>query len=333
MRWFTPPVVRSRPAYAVSRALARARTVAPATLVLFAADACDNRVADAPGVGGVIDRPVAVLAASSTDVTTTELYLVSENGGTSIRVPTFTGAKWQVRWSGDGRRLALTGNTLDSRSDRVAFTSDVWVMNADGSGLRQITRDGVSGSATWLADGRLVYVYAAPNQGLQWFAVPATGGPALPLTLRQGAPVYTPDWSRTAPQMSFNDDTTIFTAAVDGSAERAIAGGTLPRWSPSGDRIAYLGRQDGGPKLFVISPVARARPVVVVPDLTAFAGGFTWSPDGTRILWIRNTAAGTEAVVSQANGSGAPTTFVQRGPNVTAYDVDVDWRPTPLPVP
>ena len=325
MRWFSPLAARPR----LSRTIAGMAFVA--CTAGWSGVACHNDAVDAPGVGGVIDRPLAVLSASSDDLTTTELYFVSENGGTSIKVPTFTGAKWQVRWSGDGRRLAIAGNTLDARSDLVAFTSDVWVLNADGTGLRQITHDGVSGSATWLADGRLVFVHAPPNSVAAWFVVPADGTVPEPFMLRNGAPVYTPDWSRAGPQMSFNDDTTIFTAAVDGTGEHGIAGGTLPRWSPSGDRIAYLGRIDGGPKLLVIAPNGPAQPTIAVPDLSQFYGGFTWSPDGTRIVWIRNTGAAIEAVVSRADGAGAPTALVQRGPNVTAYDVDVDWRPTPAP--
>ncbi len=324
MRWFAPVLVR----YPL------VRTVALCGTLLVTGAGCGGSYTEEPGArGGVIDFPVAVLSASANDVTTTELYLANESGNSTRKLPTFTGAKWQVRWSGDGRRLAVSGNTLASTSNSIGSTSDVWVLNADGSSLQRITTDGVSGYPNWLADGRLLYVSAPPQGGLQWFAVPATGGTPVPVTLRNGQPLYEADWSRTAPRMAFNDERTVFTANADGTGERAVATGALPRWSPSGDRIAYLGLVDGIASLLVIPTSgipegSAATPTVAAPDLTQFAGGFAWSQDGTRIVWIRRTSTGIEAVVSPADGSRAPTPLVQRSPVTLAYDVDVDWRPT-----
>jgi len=161
--------------------------------LLSVGSACNDCRADEPGVGSVIDRPVAVLSASANDLTTIELYFVSENGSTTVKVPTFAGGKFEVRWSGDGRRIAIAGNTLGPTSREVASTSNIWVLNADGTGLQQVTYDGHSGSLYWLADGRLVFVSAPANQTMQWFAVPASGGVPVLITLRNGKPVYTPD--------------------------------------------------------------------------------------------------------------------------------------------
>lgn len=323
MRW-SPSVVARLPL---------ARTVALCGMLLATSGACGSSYTEEPGArGGVIDFPVAVLSASQNDVTTTELYLADESGNSTRMLPTFTGAKWQVRWSGDGRRLAIAGNTLGATSNAVGSTSDVWVLNADGTGLQRITTDGASGFPNWLADGRLLYVSAPPQGGLQWFAVPASGGLPVPVTLRNGQPLYAPDWSRTGPRMAFNDQRTVFTADADGTGEHPVATGALPRWSPTGDRIAYLGLVNGIASLLVIPAAgipagSAATPTIAAPDLTQFVGGFAWSQDGTRIAWIRRTATGVEAVVSPADGSRAPSPLVQRSSVVVAYDVDVDWRP------
>lgn len=319
-----------------SRSLPRPRlalTTAVLGGVLSVVAACNNRLADEPGVGGVIDRPVAVLSASQNDLTTVELYLVSENGNSSVKVPTFSGAKFEVRWSADGRRLAIAGNTLGPASSAVASTSDVFVLNADGTGLRQLTTDGHSGSLHWLPDGRLVFAHDTGNEPVQWFAVPAAGGAPVPITLRNGAPVYTPDWSRVGAQMTFNADVTVYTAAVDGSAESALVSGFLPRWSPTGDRIAYVGPLGGVPKVFVVraSGPSGARVVADLSDLTDAPSGLAWSPDGSRLAWVRPTATSVRAVVAWADGSSAPVPLVQRTEDVVAFDVDVDWRPTLTP--
>ena len=313
-------------AFVVARARFARACVLSGTL-LVASGACHGYTEE-PGLPGVIDMPVAVLSASANDITTTDLYLADASGNMTRKIPTFVGPKWQVRWSGDGRRLAITGNTLAPTSDDVTSASDVWTVNADGTALQRITTDGVSGFASWLPDGRLIYVSVVPGAGLQWYAVPASGGPPVPITLRNGQPVYAPDWSRTGPRMSFNDERTIFTASVDGANERALATGALPRWSPTGDRIAYLGLVNGNPSLLVIRSDSSSAPTVAATDLSQFVGGFAWSQDGTKIVWIRREAAGVEAVVSPANGSGTPTPLVQRSPVLVPYDVDVDWRPT-----
>lgn len=309
-----------------------AATIALCGAVLSTSTGCGTRGTEEPGAPFVTDRPVALLSASQNDLTATELYLVSENGVTAMKVPTFTGPKWQVRWSGDGRRIAITGNTLGAASDKVTSASDVWVLNADGTDLRQITHDGLSDSPSWLEDGRLVYAYRPAAGAAQWFAVPASGGAPVAITLRNGQPVHTPDWSRAGSQMTFTEDAIVYTASVDGTSERALASGVLPRWSPTGDRIACISGSNAAPRLLSVRVDGQTRPTVVA-DLSNLANaprGLAWSPDGSRIAWVRPTATSMQAVVSSANGASLPVPLVQRAPTTVAFDVDVDWRPTTL---
>lgn len=308
-----------------------ARTVALVGTLLFIAGCGERRYTDEPGSAPVIDRPVALLSAPDFDLTKTELYLVSYNGVTANKIPTFTGPKWQVRWSGDGRRLAISGNTLAASSPTVGTASDIWVLNADGSALRQVTNDGVSDSPNWLPDGRLVYASVQPGAPVQWFAVPAAGGPATPITLRHGQDVYMPDWSRTGSGLTFIDgNATLYAAAQDGTSERALVTGFFPRWSPSGDRIACIARVAGHGRLLIV-PASGDAPHTVAADLSGFYGGFTWSPDGLQIAWVRYTATGTtQAVVGNITGSSAPVPVLERGvTEALANDIDVDWRPSP----
>jgi dipeptidyl aminopeptidase/acylaminoacyl peptidase len=63
-----------------------------------------------------------------------------------------------------------------------------------------------------------------------------------------------------------------------------------PRWSPSGDRLAFVsnrGKDDDRPQLWLI-PVdgGEARPVTEVP---AGVQAISWSPDGTRIAFTQST--------------------------------------------
>ena len=58
--------------------------------------------------------------------------------------------EWAGRWSPDGRSL-----TLWSDRDSPISVPNVYVVRADGSGLRQLTRDG-GGGVSWSRDGRWI---------------------------------------------------------------------------------------------------------------------------------------------------------------------------------
>ena len=92
-------------------------------------------------------------------------------------------------------------------------------------------------------------------------------------------------------------ESTIHLVPADGSAEPrqftvAEGGDSQPRWSPSGDRLAFVsnrGKDDDRPQLWLI-PVdgGEARPVTEVP---AGVQAISWSPDGTRIAFTQSTTA------------------------------------------
>ena len=63
-----------------------------------------------------------------------------------------TGAVWSLTWLPDGSRLAYSD--WDFFHDRQA--GQVFVINADGSGLQQITNDGANRWPTWSHDGSLI---------------------------------------------------------------------------------------------------------------------------------------------------------------------------------
>jgi len=99
------------------------------------------------------------------------------------------------RWSPDGRRIAFSSNR-DSHFD----LQDIWVVNADGTGLMQLTHGGPGNPSflpDWSPDGRhLVYAHFLPTGFFtQLVVIDADGG--NPRVIWQGADFtydLRPDW-------------------------------------------------------------------------------------------------------------------------------------------
>lgn len=90
------------------------------------------------------------------------------------------------RWSPDGRMIAFTS--------RWSGRWQVYLLNADGSGLRQVTRAAWDARyPAWSPDGR--WLAFAGNQDGHWelYAIPVAGGEPLRLTSGSGDSTY-PTW-------------------------------------------------------------------------------------------------------------------------------------------
>lgn len=81
---------------------------------------------------------------------------------------------------------------------------------------------------------------------------------------------------------------------ADGENHRPLLSGTdaytSPRWSPSGDRLAYISSAEGrGPELYV--RWMDTGQTALLSNLTESPGGISWSPDGQRIVLSSNRNA------------------------------------------
>lgn len=175
------------------------------------------------------------------------LYVMSADGRRLRAIsPTFSDARAPA-WSPDGRRLAfvwlpLRPPTKGSLSEQIA------VINADGSGLRVLTRNtmfkGGAADPVWSPDGQTILFSGTRSLAEEaradvWSIRPAGSG-LRRLIVNASDPALSPDGHRIA----FSRRGDLYTASSARNLTRRLTYGhyadsTAADWSPSGAQIAY----------------------------------------------------------------------------------------------
>lgn len=97
-----------------------------------------------------------------------------------------------------------------------------------------------------------------------------------------------------------------------------------PRWSPAGDRVAFLKSTFGGGGFLLTASVDTG--AVTAPPEPLFADfGYAWAPDGSRIAWVGGRSDVSPVDVNVLTVGGQSTTVV-KGTNAFAVTFDPDGR-------
>ena len=98
-------------------------------------------------------------------------------------------------YSPDGKRVAFVVTEFFLEEGKT--NSDIFVMNADGTGLRRMTRDDAADSSPrWSPDGRSLLFVSTREDGAQAWTMPIEGGEAAKLTsfaMEVSSPRWLPD--------------------------------------------------------------------------------------------------------------------------------------------
>lgn len=102
------------------------------------------------------------------------------------------------------------------------------------------------------------------------------------------------------------------------------AGAEVPRWSPAGDRIAFLKSTFGGGG-FLLTAAADTGAVTAPREPLFSDFGYAWSPDGKRIAWVggRSDVSPVDVNVLTIGGSSTP---LVKGTNAFAVTFAADGR-------
>jgi len=228
----------------------------------------------------------------------------------------------------------LTGKIVFTcQVNRVTASDQICIMNADGTGFRQLTSDSVRHFYPSISpDGQSVLYSAFREQNVyEIYELNLNSGNVKRLTNRLGvsnAPEVSPD-GNTITFMRGNPNTQqnqIWVMKRDGENPENIpqALGWDPTWSPDGKLILFASDRDGGVQLFTVSLKGSA--IKRVSNLPSIRGRSDWSPDGSFIVTYSGEAWNREVYIMSADGSNArqltPTGGNSQGPS---FSPDGQW--------
>lgn len=219
--------------------------------------------------------------------------------------------QYEPDWSPDGQRIVFT-----SRRDGK---SHVYVMDADGSGSRQVTRGKSDDSApAWSPDGKRI----AFSRDGDLYLVPVTGGAVRRVTREIGGEEREPAWSPDGAWIAYTyrrpafSTREVWRVRPDGSGRgqvtRMNANAVAPSFSPDGRKVVFSSdANDGRFRLYEIGADGRR-----LRQLTFQTGDYfdpSWSADGKTLLFERDGIvytlfpAATETALTDGPNDGSPT--------------------------
>ena len=248
-------------------------------------------------------RRIAFIGSLGTgDEDTPAIYVMNADGSGVTRLVDYDDealaisgtSNLSLSWSPDGRQMAFTSfGTGDE------YNSAIYVMNADGSNVRQLTDH--------------------TNYAM--------------------SPVWSPDERQIAfTSFGTGDDTTsvIYVTNADGSNVRQLtdnsefAGSCLSlSWSPDGQRIAFTSLEEDTWAIYVMN--ADGSDVTHLADSAGWGAFFSsasisWSPDGQEIAFTSPGDEGT-SIISIANADGSGVRELTGNSEFAQFDSSPVWSP------
>jgi TolB protein len=259
--------------------------------------------------------------------------------------------------SPDGKRILFTRCSAAG----TARGCDVYVMNADGTGVHRLTTAGKDGFAAWSPNGKRI-AFASyrdgtfpvngvnfPNYELYVMNSDGSGQTRLTTAPQQMDlnPAWSPDGARIAwhvgeankadgctPTASGLQTFELWVMNADGSGQRRLTPSgppceVEPDWSPDGKRLAFAetpspANYETDARIAVVSADGGGRKVLVAGDYNAVTP--RWSPDGTAIVFRSAsypTDPAPQGLFKVAAAGGTPTPLLPKA----ILAGGMDWGP------
>lgn len=222
-----------------------------------------------------------------------QIYVMNPDGSHQNRITHDRNDYWEPCWSPDGMKIVCTGAGIGGRSFSSPnhYKNAIFIMNADGSNVRQLTPYDGYGSPCYSPDGTKIacqHCYSEMSSGFMDICV---------IDIDTGA--ITP----------------LFTNVLGCNAR--------PYWSPDGKRIVFHSNRqlDGTLNIYVMNAHGSNH----ATRLTNYWIDETpcWSPDGEKIVFSRGNMDWSNFNIYTMNIHGTDITQLTSG----GSDICPDWQP------
>jgi Tol biopolymer transport system component len=175
----------------------------------------------------------------------TEIWVMNGDGKRERRLTHNRLFEDSPTWSPDGSRILFARGRVRFGDRRQRPFSDLWLMNADGSRERRLTRTAaIELEPAWAPRGaRIAYLVAPPTLRYDQLAytigskrslwTSSSDGSNRRFTgIGQALQPSAPDWSPDGARLALGTSRGVATAAHDGSDLHMVGPGSFPAWSP-----------------------------------------------------------------------------------------------------
>ena len=245
----------------------------------------------------------------------------------------------EPNWSADGKKIVFIGEPND-----CCEKTDVFWMNADGSGVTNLTNSAAdeSDAAFFPNHHRIVFVR---DGDLYEMTVDDNGSPLQEAQLTtstalERAPAVSPYGARIAFERGDlgSQELYVMRAEPESAANTPVritrndAYDADPDWSPSGTRLAFASDRDGLTRIWKMKPKPSGptnRPVMLTAAENAWDTEPTWSPDGKKIAFERDNDEHNRNIYKKSSDGTGPTINLSMCTWEYATCGAPSWRPSP----
>ena len=186
------------------------------------------------------------------------------------------------QWSPDGTKIIFEGYP------------NIYLMNADGSDLINLTRKAEGRHPDWSPDGKQIVFNSLRSGKNEIYTINADGTGIKRLTNNTREDIN-PQWSPNGSWIVYETTKNLSTGGwyselcvmnSDGTELKELIVGVSPHWSPDGKYIAFSGSVDSEDDIFLIKPDGTGLKNLSNNNADEF--DFSWSPDSNLIAFVTN---------------------------------------------
>ncbi len=234
-------------------------------------------------------------------------------------------------WSSDGKKIAFAVDNFDNQP----YCGCIYVMNADGSGLTQVSSAPDTSWQdkwpSWSPDGsRILFSRVSlTSPGAQLYVMNSNGSNLVALPLTGIRPSWSPDGARIIYSWG-----AIITANPDGTNATWVHEGFFPAWSRDGTRLAFSASDTNfdnpNSVIYTANPDGSNVTQLTFGCLPSGCDDreVAWSPDGTKLVFLKYANDMPDGVyIMNADGSGQSLLVADEFAEFPA------WQPIPTAPP